>query len=378
MPFILLAALFANLCSVILIWLDIYLFRQYYLYKGLPTVYEQDYAQKCLIGAIIILVYMLLGKFLVRLFLSKSQKGEGDPKAERYSEQQQIHRPDGSIINMEHGGKKGKQTIIFLHGWNSNSMQWYYQKKHFEKDYHLVLMDHPGLGNSKRPSNKDYSLEKLAADLDAVIDAASAVNPILWGHSMGGFTILTFCKLYLTKLSKINGIILQHTTYTNPTKTILSSRLTHAIQDPILKPLCWIMIATSPLIWLIKWMSYLNGVTLIMTRWMTYAGTQTAKQLDFTSYLATLAPPAVTGRGVLGMFNYDATSILSKINVPTLIIGADTDRLTMLEASKTMSECIPGSTLVTLSPAGHMGLIEQHTLVNQKVAGFLMSTKTVV
>lgn len=74
------------------------------------------------------------------------------------------------------------------------------------------------------------------------------------------------------------------------------------------------------------------------------------------------------------MFKYDATLVLNDIDVPTLIIGADKDRLTMLEASKTMNNCIPGSTLVTLSPAGHMGLIEQHALVNQKVAEFLSST----
>ena len=30
-------------------------------------------------------------------------------------------------------------------------------------------MDHAGLGKSKRPDNRDYSLEKLANDLDAVL-----------------------------------------------------------------------------------------------------------------------------------------------------------------------------------------------------------------
>ncbi|MBG6234068.1 pimeloyl-ACP methyl ester carboxylesterase [Pedobacter sp. CAN_A7] len=375
MPFILLAALIANLITIALIWLEIHLIRQWYLHKDLSAVYDQQYAQKCLAGAIIILIYLLLGKFLVRKLISKSRKGEDEPIAERYPEQQQLHRPDGSIINIEYGGVKGNQTIIFLHGWNSNSMQWYYQKKYFEKDYHIVLIDHPGLGKSKRPDNKDYSLEKLAADLDAVIEAAPVKDPILWGHSMGGFTILTFCKLYFSKLQRVNGIILQHTTYTNPTKTILSSRLTHAIQNPILRPLCWGMIKVSPLISIFKWMSYLNGTTLLMARFMTYAGTQTAKQLDFTSLLSTMAPAAITGRGVLGMFNYDATSILKEIHVPTLIIGADTDRLTKLEASITMNNSIPGSSLVTLSPAGHMGLIEQHALVNQKVTEFLTSRK---
>ncbi|QJD97199.1 alpha/beta hydrolase [Mucilaginibacter robiniae] len=371
MPILLLAYFLTNLFTIVFIWLEVYLWRQWYLYKDLLTEHDHDYAQRCLIGAIAILVYLLIGKSIIRLLLSKTRKGEDEPKAERLEEQQQLQRPDGSIINVEHGGVKGKQTIVFIHGWNSNSMQWYYQKKYFGKNYHLVLMDHPGLGKSKRPDNKDYSLEKLAADLDAVIEQSGAKDPILWGHSMGGFTILTYCKEYPKKLAKIKGLILEHTTYTNPVKTSILSGLLTAIQNPVLKPICWLMIALSPVLWLSRWMSYLNGNMLIMTRFMTFAGTQTGKQLDFTSLLSAMAPPAITARGVLGMFNYDATPVLNRIPIPTLVVGADTDRLTKLEASIFMNKSIPGSRLVTLAPAGHMGFVERHAEVNEAVAGFL-------
>jgi pimeloyl-ACP methyl ester carboxylesterase len=373
MPILIIGFLLTNFFTVALVWLDVYFWRQWYLHKDLLTEQEHDYAQRCLIGAILLLVYFLIGKSIIRLILSKTRKGEDEPKAERLEEQQQIQRPDGSIINVEHGGIKGKQTIVFIHGWNSNSMQWYYQKKFFGKSYHLVLMDHPGLGKSKRPDNKDYSLEKLASDLDAVIEQSGAKDPILWGHSMGGFTILTYCKEYPHKLANIKGLILEHTTYTNPTKTSILSGLLTAIQNPVLKPICWLMIALSPILWLSRWMSYFNGNMLIMTRFMTFAGTQTGKQLDFTSYLSAMAPPAITARGVLGMFEYDATYVLDQINVPTLVVGADTDRLTKLEASVTMNNSIPKSRLVTLAPAGHMGFVERHEEVNTAVAGFITS-----
>jgi pimeloyl-ACP methyl ester carboxylesterase len=373
MPILIIGFLLTNFFTVALVWLDVYFWRQWYLHKDLLTEQEHDYAQRCLIGAVLLLVYFLIGKSIIRLILSKTRKGEDEPKAERLEEQQQLQRPDGSIINVEHGGVKGKQTIVFIHGWNSNSMQWYYQKKYFGKSYHLVLMDHPGLGRSKRPDNKDYSLEKLASDLDAVIEQSGANDPILWGHSMGGFTILTYCKEYPQKLAKIKGLILEHTTYTNPTKTSILSGLLTAIQNPVLKPICWLMIALSPILWLSRWMSYFNGNMLIMTRFMTFAGTQTGKQLDFTSYLSAMAPPAITARGVLGMFKYDATYVLDQINVPTLVVGADTDRLTKLEASVTMNNSIPKSRLVTLAPAGHMGFVERHEEVNTAVAGFIAS-----
>jgi pimeloyl-ACP methyl ester carboxylesterase len=371
MPLLLLAFALVNFTTIVLVWLDVYLWRQWYLHKDLLTEHDHDYAQRCLIGAILLLVYMLIGKSIIRLLLSKSRKGQDEPKAERLQEQQQLLRPDGSVINIEHGGVKGKQTIVFIHGWNSNSMQWYYQKKYFGQHYHLVLMDHPGIVKSKRPDNRDYSLEKLAADLDAVIEQSGAKDPILWGHSMGGFTILTYCKVYPQKLANIKGLILEHTTYTNPVKTSIMSGLLTAIQNPVLKPICWLMIGLSPVLWLSRWMSYLNGNMLIMTRFMTFAGTQTGKQLDFTSMLSAMAPPSITARGVLGMFKYDATQILDQITVPTLVVGADTDRLTKLEASQVMSNSIPNARLVTLAPAGHMGFVERHAEVNEAVGVFL-------
>jgi pimeloyl-ACP methyl ester carboxylesterase len=375
MPILILGYLLLNFSSIAIIWIDFYLWREWYLHKDLLNDQIHNYSQRCLIGAIALIVFSLLGKSVVRLILSKSRKGVDNPKAERYPQQQRIERPDGSIINVEHGGIKGKQTIVFLHGWNSNSMQWYYQKKHFEKDYHLVLMDHAGLGKSKRPANRDYSLEKLAADLKAVISQSGAKEPILWGHSMGGFTILTFCKVYPEKLSKIKGIILEHTTYTDPTRTSILSSLLSAIQNPVLKPLCWLMVAFSPFLWISRWMSYLNGTSLIVTRFLTFAGTQTGAQLDFTALLSTMAPPAITGRGVLGMFQYDATKVLSRITVPSLVIGADSDRLTKPEASEFMFKNLPESKLLMLSPAGHMGFVELHQEVNMGVDDFLASIR---
>jgi pimeloyl-ACP methyl ester carboxylesterase len=375
MPILIFGYLLLNLLTFASVWLEIYLLRQWYLHKDLIDATDQDYAQRCLIGAILLLIYFLFGRFIIRLLVSKRRKKEDQPKLERYPDQVKVQRPDGSVINVEHGGVRGKQTILFIHGWNSNSMQWYYQKQYFEQHYHLMLMDHAGLGKSKRPDNRDYTLEKLAGDLDAVIKQSDVKDPILWGHSMGGFTILTYFKLGLHKLSNIKGIILEHTTYTNPTRTSILSKILTAVQNPLLKPLCWIMIALSPLLWLSRWMSYLNGTSLIMTRFLTFAGSQTGLQLDFTALLSTMAPPAITGRGVLGMFKYDATSILKDIAVPTLVIGAVSDRLTKLEASEYMANSIAGAQLLTLSPAGHMGFVERHCEVNEAVNNFIINSK---
>jgi pimeloyl-ACP methyl ester carboxylesterase len=152
---------------------------------------------------------------------------------------------------------------------------------------------------------------------------------------MGGMTILMLLTMHQDpNSSSIKGAILEHTTYTDPVRTMMFSKMLIAIQKPVLMPLCYFLIGLSPLIWLVRLMSNLNRGSHIMTRLLTLAGTQNPKQLDFATLLSTLAAPAVTTRCVLAMFKYDVSRKLPSIQVPTLIIATNKDRLTKPDASR--------------------------------------------
>ncbi|MBV9962888.1 MAG: alpha/beta hydrolase [Parafilimonas sp.] len=369
MPLLLLAYFIADLLSLAYPFIAYYLYRQWDKYH---TTIHNAYAQRCLYGAIALLLFILLGKFIIKILLSKKRKGEDEPHIFNAKKHDTIKRPDGSSINVEYYGKEDGQPIIFVHGLDANIKNWYYQRKYFEKNYWLIMMDMPGMGKSTRSKNKDFSLTKIAADLEAVIAHTGVKKPVLWGHSMGGMTILTLlAKNRNVNRPGIKGVILQHTTYTNPVRTILFRKLMTAIQKPVLTTLCYIIIILSPVIWLSRWMSYLNGTSHIVTRWLTFAGTQTAKQLDFSTLLSTLTPPAVMARGCLGMFRYDVTKQLTGIKVPVLIIAASKDRLTRPDASKYMKEHIPDAEMVMLVPGNHQALIERHTETNEAAETFI-------
>jgi pimeloyl-ACP methyl ester carboxylesterase len=369
MPLVLIAFFIIDLISIAYPFIAYYLWREWNTYNN--TV-NDDYADRCLYGMIGLLILIFLGRFLMKMLLSNRRKGEDEPHMLESKMRTSVKRPDDSIINVEYYGKETGQPIIFVHGLNSNIKNWYYQIKFFEKNFRIIAMDLPGLGKSTRPSNKDFSLNKMAYDLNAVIEHTGAKNPILWGHSMGGMTILTLVAKNKTILqTPIKAIILQHTTYTNPVKTILFRRFMTAIEKPVLVPLCWIMIVLSAIIWIARWMSYINGNSHILSRWLTFAGTQSSKQLDFSTLLSTLAPPAVTGRSCLGMFKYDVSKQLPTIDIPTLIIAADKDRLTRPDASKHMAGQIPNAHLSTVKPGNHQGLIERHFEVNKIAEHFI-------
>jgi pimeloyl-ACP methyl ester carboxylesterase len=369
MPLLIIAFLLADLLSIVFIFADYYLWHEWYEYHNTAL---DDYAERCLYGAIAILLYILLGKFIIRMLLSKWRSGEEEPHMFESKQREVLKRSDGSQINIEYYGAQEGQPIIFVHGWNANIKEWYYQRKHFEKNYRLIMIDLPGLGKSTRPANKDFSLIKMAADLSAVIEFTGARNPVLWGHSIGGMVILTLLgKNKDANRHSIKGAILEHTTYTNPVKTIIFNRIMTAIQKPVLVPICYLLIALSPVIWIMRWMSYLNGNAHVMTRFLTFTGTQTPRQLDFITLLSTLAPPAVTARGILGMFQYEVSKDLKSIQVPTLIIAANKDRLTKPVASEHMYKNIPGAQMVVVQPGGHQGLIERHYEVNKAAEQFI-------
>jgi pimeloyl-ACP methyl ester carboxylesterase len=346
-----------------------FLWREWHKFNG--TVAD-NYANGCLYAAIAIITVVVLGRYLIAPILSKRRKGEDEPGILKAKKGEFAKRPDGSTINIEYQGRDGGQPIIFVHGLNANSKNWYYQRKYFEKDYRLIMMDLPGMGKSTRPSNKNFSLDNLSADLKTVIDHTGVKDVILWGHSLGGMTILNLLgKVKEARELPIKGVILQHTTYTNPVRTILFRRLMTALQRPVLTPLCYLIIFFSPFIWIVRWMSYLNGNAHLMNRFLTFAGSQTPKQLDFTTLLSTMTPPSVLARGCLGMFRYDATKQLPDIALPTLIIAANHDLLTQPDASSYMKKHIPNSELQTVSPANHQGLIERHFEVNEVAERFM-------
>lgn len=371
MPLLLLAFLLADILSVVLLLVDIHLWREWNEYRNTAA---DDYADRCLHLAIGLLAYLAFAKTLIGLLLGSRRKGEDEPHMFPAQKRDSLKRPDGTVINIEYYGKESGQAILFVHGWNSNIKGWYYQKKFFEKDYRLIMIDLPGLGKSVRPSNKDFSLSKMAQDVNAVIEFTGARNPVLWGHSIGGMILLTLLAKHRESLTQpVKGLVLEHTTYTNPLHTILGSRILKPLQKPVLEPICWLMVIFSPLIWISRWMSYLNGNSQIFTRLLTFTGTQTRRQLDFVTLLSTLAPPEVTARGVLGMFRYDVTRELPTIEVPTLVIAANKDRLTKPVASEYMARQLPRAERVTVRPGGHQALVERHAEVNEAAQKFFQS-----
>jgi pimeloyl-ACP methyl ester carboxylesterase len=330
-----------------------------------------------LLAIAVVLILLAFGggtivKAILRLTRSKTAETDADPrKMPKAASQQRLRRPDGSELHIEFYGPEDGTPIVLTHGWGLDSREWNYLKRDLSDRFRLIVWDEPGLGKSRPPTNRDYSLKNLARDLEAVLALAGNRPAILLGHSIGGMITLTFCGLFESVLrSRIIGIVLTHTTPTNPVRTTSGAAFYTAIEKPVLVPLMYFTIGLSPLVWLMNWLSYLNGSAHLSTKHSSFAGTETWEQIEFFTRFQPEAWPAVMARGMLGMMRYDATETLARISVPTLVVAGDQDSVTKPEASERIRSGIPKARLITLAPAKHLGLIEHHTRYAEVVREF--------
>lgn len=360
MPLDFLLRSLAGLLSVALLGSGAYILHQWY--EG------ELISNRWLYLGIGLLLWSFLG-FLPSLLLRRA--GRDEPKPDRSDRVQRLTRPDGSEIQVEFYGSEHAPPLILTHGWGPDSTVWYYAKKQLSKQFRVIVWDLPGLGKSKKPKNRDYSLEKYARDLDAVLAIAGDQPAILLGHSMGAMILLTFCRLFPERLNqRVAGLILVDGTYTNPLKTTILSKLLLALQKPLLEPLLHVAIALSPLLHLTSWLSYLNGSTLFTTEISGFTGRETRGQLNFSSLIGIKAAPGILARGVLAMFRFDETATLPTIPVPTLVVVGKSDIATRSIASDRISREIPQAELRILAPGGHMVLMERNPQFAELVQSF--------
>ena len=144
--------------------------------------------------------------------------GKDEPSSNRSDRRVALRRPDGTDLNIEEFGKSDGPTVILTHGWGMDSTEWYYAKKELAKDHRVVVWDLPGVGLSTRASNNDYSMERFATDLHAIVEWSGAPRVVMVGHSIGGMILQTYARLFPTD-SSVAGLALVHTTYMNPLRT---------------------------------------------------------------------------------------------------------------------------------------------------------------
>jgi pimeloyl-ACP methyl ester carboxylesterase len=263
---------FLGLLSWLFIGLAIYLghewYRQAWSYDfARETSYFDprlglNYLTLLLVITLGLILWIVGGRLIVRgvlsLFTSRKASAQRLTLEIPQRAKTELSRPDGSTIYVESYGPETAPVIVLTHGWGADRTEWDQMKNRLAERFRVITWDLLGLGQSRQPTNRDFNLEKLARDLDAVTKLAGPRPIVLLGHSIGGMIVLTFSRLFPQALgSRIAGLALVQTSYTNPVRTTSFAGLLTALERPFLIPLLHLTVGIAPVVWVMNWLGCL-------------------------------------------------------------------------------------------------------------------------
>ena len=89
-------------------------------------------------------------------------------------------------------GNPDNPPMLLLHGFAQTCHSWDFVALGFSDDYHVIVLDQRGHGDSDWAPDGDYSPETQQQDISAVVDALGLEGFVLMGLSMGGRNSFTY------------------------------------------------------------------------------------------------------------------------------------------------------------------------------------------
>ena len=255
---------------------------------------------------------------------------------------------NNNIAIFQEGSNKNL-PIIFVHGFPYDHNMWSNQINELSSDYYCVAYDIRGLGESPSGDGQ-FTIEMFVDDIEFIIEDYNLNKPILCGLSMGGYISLRAIE---RMEDKFGGLILCDTKSEADNtegklkraagiKRINNEGVRAFVQDFI--PNCFAEESIKKL------------------------GDKYKHILERSSFFD---PTGVKGCLLAMAGRTDTTSYLSKIKIPTLILGGEKDSLTPPDVIKKIAGQINNSEFVVIPNAGHLTPVENPQAFNNAVINFL-------
>lgn len=87
------------------------------------------------------------------------------------------------------------ETVVLIHGFCEDGSVWDYFREKLSADFRLIVPDLPGFRNSAF-TKQELTIDWMADFVRAILDKEKIQNPIIIGHSMGGYIALALAERY--------------------------------------------------------------------------------------------------------------------------------------------------------------------------------------
>ncbi|MGN6753917.1 MAG: alpha/beta fold hydrolase [Intrasporangium sp.] len=262
-------------------------------------------------------------------------------------------------------------TIVLTHGYCLSLRCWVFQRRALTAaGYRVVSWDHRGHGKSGRGDKDAYVIERLARDLQTVIEEVAPTGDlVLVGHSMGGMTIMALGELNPELVrDRVIGVAFVSTspggiTLANGGRSATIGRLLLERLGPtLLTPL-----SERPDLW--SWVRR-SGATLeeFLVDQNSFASPVAASLVRFTADILLGTPLDVINDYLVTFDHFDMRPALKHLRgAHVLVFNGKNDVLTPPQHSDLIVEGIPGAEHVLVNDAGHVIMLEHPDLLNAQL-----------
>jgi pimeloyl-ACP methyl ester carboxylesterase len=260
-----------------------------------------------------------------------------------------VERPDGARIAWSSDGDESAPPVLLVMGLAYPAAMWFRLVPGLADRYRVLRVDNRGAGLTGDVPGAPYTVETMAADCLAVLDAAGVERAQVVGISMGG---LIAQELVLTAPERVSSLCLMAT----------HPGIAHAVINP--EALALVTSGRAD-------MTPQEAAEISIP--LNYAPSTPRERIeeDWAVRLplaCSLAGYTAQVHGTLPWTRYDD---LPQIAVPTLVLHGEIDALVPPENGARLVERIPGAEHVTVPGANHVLMTDQPEQVEKALLEWL-------
>lgn len=258
---------------------------------------------------------------------------------------QKIVTVEDARLHCEHAPRSGAPALLMMNSLGTSLGMWDDQATALGEHFELVRFDVRGHGQSTTGSRTELSIDQLARDALAVLDACGIARAHLCGLSLGGMTAMSIAHQWPDRVLKI---VLSNTTPYMPPRETWQTRMSLVTAEG---------------------MGAVTEGTL--QRWFTpeFHDTEPA-QVDRIRQMLLATQPAGYVACCAAIRDMDQREDIKSIRAKTLAIGGAHDPGTPPATAELIATSIPGAQLKLLD-AAHLSNIERAEEFTQTVLKFL-------
>ena len=264
-----------------------------------------------------------------------------------------VSATDGTRIHYEVTGRVGRTPVLMIQGLGASKNAWNLQRIAMATRFRIISFDNRGAGRSDKPT-EPFTLEQMADDAIAVLDAAGVETAHVVGASMGGVISQIVAVKYP---QRVRSLTLVCTACRNHPwrQELLQSWAKTAEEKGMIE------VGKEAAQWVMSPRSFRRLVPAFT--WM--------------GPLAALRPRHSFVSQIHAILDTreDLVDQLSTITAPTMVIVGNQDILTPRGDSEEIAERIPNAELVVISGAAHGLMMEHSSTFNKILIEFLQRTE---